>query len=39
MYDYSMEELVYQMFILGCDDLDEALKNWDTYKQIFWKKE
>lgn len=26
MYDYFMEKLVHQMFILGCEDLDEALK-------------
>jgi beta-N-acetylhexosaminidase len=26
MYDYFMEKLVYQMFILGCDNLDFALK-------------
>jgi beta-N-acetylhexosaminidase len=26
MYDYFMEKLVYQMFILGCDNLDLALK-------------
>lgn len=26
MYDYSMEKLVYQMFILGCDNLEYPLK-------------
>lgn len=26
MYDYSMEKLVYQMFILGCDNLNTALQ-------------
>lgn len=26
MYDYSMEKLVYQMFILGCDNLEIPLK-------------
>ena len=26
MYDYLMEKLVWQMFILGCENLDKALK-------------
>lgn len=38
MYDYFMKKLIWQMFILGCDNLDTALEN-GLGGVIFFKKD